>query len=104
MEYANREQAQQAINDLSNKTLMGRMVYVREVSLAPSHKFQKQHTLSSQQDRETEPRFQNSAPNPRGGYDGGFGGRGGFQGGPGMMGGGAGRQIFVSNVCIHLFH
>lgn len=57
-----------------------------------------------QQDRETEPRFQATAPNPRGGYDGGFGGRGGYQGGPGMGGGmmgGAGRQIFVSNVCIH---
>ena len=32
MEYATREQAQQAVNTLSNQNLMGRLVYVREVS------------------------------------------------------------------------
>ena len=32
MEYATREQAQQAIQTLSNQSLMGRLVYVREVS------------------------------------------------------------------------
>lgn len=31
MEYATREQAQQAVNQLSNQNLMGRLVYVREV-------------------------------------------------------------------------
>ena len=33
MEYATREQAQQAVNTLSNQNLMGRLVYVREVRL-----------------------------------------------------------------------
>lgn len=32
VEYATREQAQQAVNSLSNQNLMGRLVYVREVS------------------------------------------------------------------------
>ena len=31
VEYATREQAQQAIQTLSNQSLMGRLVYVREV-------------------------------------------------------------------------
>ena len=31
MEYATREQAQQAVSQLSNQNLMGRLVYVREV-------------------------------------------------------------------------
>lgn len=31
MEYATRDQAQSAINTLSNQNLMGRLVYVREV-------------------------------------------------------------------------
>lgn len=31
VEYATREQAQNAVNTLSNQTLMGRLVYVREV-------------------------------------------------------------------------
>ena len=31
VEYATREQAQQAVNTLSNQNLMGRLVYVREV-------------------------------------------------------------------------
>jgi RNA recognition motif-containing protein len=32
VEYATREQAQHAVNTLSNQNLMGRLVYVREVS------------------------------------------------------------------------
>ena len=32
MEYATRDQAQNAVNTLSNQNLMGRLVYVREVS------------------------------------------------------------------------
>lgn len=32
VEYATGEQAQQAVNTLSNQSLMGRLVYVREVS------------------------------------------------------------------------
>jgi hypothetical protein len=32
VEYATREQAQQAVAQLSNQNLMGRLVYVREVS------------------------------------------------------------------------
>ncbi|KAK5168764.1 g-strand binding protein [Saxophila tyrrhenica] len=82
VEYATREQAQAAINTLSNRPLAGRLVYVRE-------------------DRETEPRFQ-SGPPRGGGFDGGYGGRGGFRGGyGGGMGGGmggGGRQIYVSNL------
>lgn len=33
VEYATREQAQSAVSTLSNQNLMGRLVYVREVSL-----------------------------------------------------------------------
>jgi len=81
VEYATREQAQAAVNTLSNQNLMGRLVYVRE-------------------DREAEPRFTATPSAGRGGYDGppgrgGFGGAGGFGGG--AMGGG-GRQIYVSNL------
>ena len=32
VEYATREQAQNAVNTLSNQNLMGRLVYVREVN------------------------------------------------------------------------
>lgn len=82
MEYATREQAQNAVATLSNQNLMGRLVYVRE-------------------DREAEPRFTNPGSS-RGGFEGGMG-RGGFQGGfGGPQGGGAGaggRQIYVANVC-----
>ncbi|KAJ4545630.1 g-strand binding protein [Exophiala dermatitidis] len=85
VEYATREQAQQAIQTLSNQSLMGRLVYVRE-------------------DRETEPRFTGPSSRgdfgggPRGGYGGGYGagGMGGGMGG-GMAGGGA-RQLYVSNL------
>ena len=49
VEYQTREQAQQAVNTLSNQNLMGRLVYVREVRypkekktpLPPSPKNQK---------------------------------------------------------------
>ena len=33
VEYATRDQAQQAVAQLSNQNLMGRLVYVREVSV-----------------------------------------------------------------------
>lgn len=33
VEYATREQAQNAVNTLSNQNLMGRLVYVREVRI-----------------------------------------------------------------------
>ncbi|CEJ93421.1 Putative RNA-binding domain-containing protein [[Torrubiella] hemipterigena] len=91
VEYATRDQAQQAVAQLSNQTLMGRLVYVRE-------------------DREAEPRFvgsngpnrggfQGGAPgggnfNPNFGHGGGHGGHGGFNAG----GGAPGRQIYVANL------
>ncbi|KAI4245771.1 MAG: hypothetical protein L6R40_002299 [Gallowayella cf. fulva] len=81
VEYATRDQAQQAVNTLSNQNLMGRLVYVRE-------------------DREAEPRFTGPPP-ARGGYDagpprGGYGSSFGSGGGP--PSGGGGRQIFVNNL------
>ncbi|KAI7291827.1 RNA-binding domain-containing protein [Hortaea werneckii] len=84
VEYRTRDEAQTAINTLSNQNLMGRLIYVRE-------------------DRETEPRFTSGAP-ARGGLDGGYGGRGGFGGGGfggpmgGAMGGRGGNQIYISNL------
>jgi RNA recognition motif-containing protein len=87
VEYATREQAQNAVATLSNQNLMGRLVYVRE-------------------DREAEPRFSNPAP-ARGGFEGppsmrGGGGpgfqQGGFGGGAPGGGGGGGRQVYVANV------
>ncbi|KAI9712418.1 MAG: hypothetical protein M1820_001631 [Bogoriella megaspora] len=80
VEYATREQAQQAVNTLSNQNLMGRLVYVRE-------------------DREAEPRFTGPSGG-RGGLEGGPS-RGGYGGGGGSYGGaagGGGRQIYVSNL------
>ncbi|CAG8906364.1 unnamed protein product [Penicillium egyptiacum] len=77
VEYATRDQAQNAVNTLSNQSLMGRLVYVRE-------------------DRESEPRFVGGpprgdfGPGARGGFGGGFGG-------PAGAGGGV-RQIYVSNL------
>ena len=85
MEYATREQAQNAVASLSNQNLMGRLVYVRE-------------------DREAEPRFSNPGSS-RGGFEGGMGGPprgGGFNqsfGGPPGGGQGGGRQVYVANVC-----
>lgn len=80
VEYATREQAQQAVAQLSNQNLMGRLVYVRE-------------------DREAEPRFGPPGGVSRGGFAGGMGGAygpGGFN--PGMAPGAGGRQIYVSNL------
>lgn len=37
VEYATRDQAQNAIQTLSNQSLMGRLVYVREVCPYPWH-------------------------------------------------------------------
>ena len=89
MEYATREQAQNAVATLSNQNLMGRLVYVRE-------------------DREAEPRFTQPGAS-RGNFGGGGGGRGGFNpqfgggqdqyGGGGGGAGGGGRQVYVANVC-----
>ncbi|KAI1082659.1 RNA-binding domain-containing protein [Whalleya microplaca] len=90
VEYATREQAQNAVSTLSNQNLMGRLVYVRE-------------------DREAEPRFI-GATGGRGGFggggmQGGYGGGGGGAGAGGFGGGGGGggmgggnRQIYVSNL------
>jgi RNA recognition motif-containing protein len=76
VEYATREQAQNAVNTLSNQNLMNRLVYVRE-------------------DREPEPRF--SGGPSRGDFGGP--GRGGFgYGGGGGGAGGGGRQLYVSNL------
>ncbi|KAK5995790.1 putative RNA-binding protein [Cladobotryum mycophilum] len=98
VEYATREQAQQAVAQLSNQNLMGRLVYVRE-------------------DREAEPRFIGATgTNARGnfggagpgggmpgsgfnpGAGGGGGGGGGGYGGSGGAPGGGGRQIYVANL------
>ncbi|KAJ2899937.1 hypothetical protein MKZ38_002736 [Zalerion maritima] len=84
VEYATRDQAQNAVATLSNQNLMGRLVYVRE------------------QDREAEPRFFGQGGTPRGGFGGGMGAQGGYGGGgggygaPGGMGGS--RQIYISNL------
>ena len=86
MEYATREQAQNAVATLSNQNLMGRLVYVRE-------------------DREAEPRFSNPSTT-RGNFQGGggYGGGpyGGHQGGNfgGPPQGGGGRQVYVANVSV----
>ena len=107
VEYATREQAQQAVNTLSNQNLMGRLVYVREVCRTLIHSKLYGSADFSIQDREAEPRFTGPPAGGRGGYEGGAG-RGGFAGGFGGgmgAGGGAGggRQIYVSNVCLLQF-
>lgn len=107
VEYQTRDQAQNAVNTLSNQNLMGRLVYVREVRVSISIFGHNAHECL--QDREAEPRFTGAASG-RGGHDGGFGGggRGGFQGGYSAGGSGSGaasgggRQIFVNNVCYYL--
>ncbi|KAI1760000.1 RNA-binding domain-containing protein [Hypoxylon sp. FL1150] len=76
VEYATREQAQTAVQTLSNQNLMGRLVYVREVRVGGG-----------------------GGASMQGGYSGGGGGGGGYGGG--MQGGGSGggnRQIYVSNL------
>ncbi len=99
VEYATREQAQNAVNTLSNQNLMGRLVYVREVCQYQLWRGGGAHRgsmLTLFQDREAEPRFIGGPP--RGDFGGG--GRGGFGGGfGGAPGGGGGRQLYVSNVC-----
>jgi len=107
VEYATRDQAQSAVNSLSNQNLMGRLVYVREVRPYRHSFWQLDTNNTLSQDREAEPRF--TAPGGgRGGFEGGMGrgggGGGGFGGGgygaaQGGGGGGGGRQIYVSNVC-----
>ncbi|GAB0136023.1 hypothetical protein EsDP_00004340 [Epichloe bromicola] len=80
VEYATREQAQQAVAQLSNQNLMGRLVYVRE-------------------DREAEPRFTGATGGNRGGFSGGM--PGGFNSNQGGYGGppcAGGRQIYVANL------
>jgi len=37
VEYATKDEAQNAINTLSNRSLMGRLIYVREVSSLTLH-------------------------------------------------------------------
>lgn len=95
VEYATREQAQQAVAQLSNQNLMGRLVYVREVCAhPPPHGSVHPNML---QDREAEPRFIGATAGNRGGFGGGM--PGGFN--PGYGGGapgGGGRQIYVTNV------
>lgn len=44
MEYATKEQAQNAVATLSNQSLMGRLVYVREVCLPISSKLYRAHS------------------------------------------------------------
>ncbi|KAL9008659.1 MAG: hypothetical protein Q9173_006239 [Seirophora scorigena] len=78
VEYATRDQAQQAVNTLSNQNLMGRLVYVRE-------------------DREAEPRF-TGPPSAGAGYHGGPPARGGYSGSMGGPPSGGGRQVFVNNL------
>ncbi|KAF2640069.1 RNA-binding domain-containing protein [Massarina eburnea CBS 473.64] len=85
VEYATREQAQNAVATLSNQNLMGRLVYVRE-------------------DREAEPRFSNPSSS-RGGHNMGAGppyGGPPFGGGPGPNNfagpPGGSRQVYVANL------
>ena len=109
MEYATRDQAQQAIQTLSNQSLMGRLVYVREVWIFDSAAFLNSRMTTTNfelflQDRETEPRF-TGPPGGRGDFGGGQRGGANFNtgygggGGGGMGGDGGGRQLYVSNVC-----
>lgn len=101
VEYATREQAQQAVAQLSNQNLMGRLVYVREVIIAQFH-FVALYRLLLQQDREAEPRFTGATGGNRGGFGGGM--PGGFNSSQGGYGGppcAGGRQIYVANVCLY---
>ena len=50
VEYATKDQAQQAVNTLSNQNLMGRLVYVREVfgpTRLVEHSLQKNTSLTA---------------------------------------------------------
>ncbi|KAG6032885.1 hypothetical protein E4U41_007091 [Claviceps citrina] len=98
VEYATREQAQQAVAQLSNQNLMGRLVYVREVVLPPVFLYCAVR-LQLQQDREAEPRFTGSTGGNRGGFSGSV--PGAFNNSPGGYGGppgAGGRQIYVANL------
>lgn len=99
VEYATREQAQNAVNTLSNQNLMGRLVYVREVWIG--------HFIISSgislanrtlQDREAEPRFIGGPPRNDFGGGGGRGGFGGGFGGPPVPR----HSVYVANVCYSL--
>ncbi|KAH8919561.1 RNA-binding domain-containing protein [Atractiella rhizophila] len=87
VEYATYDEAQRAIKELNDKTLMGRQIFIRE-------------------DREEEPRYGAAAVAGRAGYNGpgAFGGRGGYGGFGGGYGGHAahnpfaGKQLFVSGL------
>ncbi|CAG79520.2 hypothetical protein B0I72DRAFT_132452 [Yarrowia lipolytica] len=80
VEYSTREEAENAVNTLTNQELMGRVVYVRE-------------------DRESEPKFSQPNLGPPGARDGGRSERGGDFGGSRQSGGGApGTQLFVGNL------
>lgn len=103
VEFSAPEEAQKAIRDLSDKTLLGRPLFIRE-------------------DRENDARYGAAAISGRAGYTGpgafsgpggpggfqpgGFAGRGGFQGGRGGFNGGGfaaapagqGRHLVVSNL------
>ena len=106
VEYATREQAQNAVATLSNQNLMGRLIYVREVSFPTLQTSARVVAKINGQDREAEPRFGPPGAARGGGFMGGPGGPPPFAGGHGGhggfntgMAGGGGRQIYVSNVC-----
>ncbi|PHH78141.1 hypothetical protein CDD82_3193 [Ophiocordyceps australis] len=77
VEYATRDQAQQAVTQLSNQNLMGRLVYVRE-------------------DREAEPRFIGSSGGNRGGFGNSMTGFNHAYSGTATSAGG--RQVYVANL------
>lgn len=118
IEFATRDDAQRAITEFTDKTLLGRPIFIREVrSPSPprgSSFYQvmclPEFPILFRQDREQEARF--GAPPSMGraammgghGGMGGFGGGGyggGFQGGGGFGGsfGGGSNQIYIGNVC-----
>lgn len=99
VEYATREQAQQAVAQLSNQNLMGRLVYVREV-ISTFSPHGPQLLSDTWQDREAEPRFIGGAGANRGGFGGvgAAGMPGGFNPAFGGAGAGGGRQLYVANV------
>ena len=114
VEYSSPDEAQKAITQLSDTPLLGRTVFIREVSM--KRRATRLHTHSHtftyiQQDREPEARY-GAPPNPgrgglaRGGFGGprgGFAGRGGYGfGAPGFGGppamGAPGTQLYIGNV------
>ncbi|KAK4056798.1 g-strand binding protein [Microbotryomycetes sp. JL221] len=83
VEYATQEDAQRAVRDLNEQTLLGRQIFVRE-------------------DREDEARYGAAAMFPsapgRAGYIGAAGARGGFSGSSGRIQPGTGRQLYITNL------